>query len=289
MSVNRFRGRNAIVTGASRGIGAGIAKRLAAEGANLVVVARTIDQHDHLTGSLSETVAHCRQYGGAVRGIASDLSDEESRRNIVPEALETLDGRIDILVNNAAAAIYQPILEFPLRRRRIIFEVNVHAPADLMQAVLPGMRERNEGWIVNVSSAGAKYSPTSLRIADEVPLATLAQSEQGIYGASKAALNRMTKAFAEALTGEGIRVNTIAPRGAVLSEGAIALMGKEFLANSSAESMEAMVEGALILCDCEAPLTGGVHYSLDLLEERQVPVMSLDGATPCPGRFGPFS
>ena len=137
--MNRFAGKNAIVTGASRGIGAALAERLAAEGANVVVVARTVDQHDHLTGSLSETLQRCRRHGAKVDAVAADLADPASRAGIVPRALEIFDGRIDILVNNAAAAIYMRTSEYPYKRQRIMFEVNVHAPIELAQAVLPSM------------------------------------------------------------------------------------------------------------------------------------------------------
>src|SRR5438045_464902 len=116
MSTGRFRGRHAIVTGGSRGIGAALAQRLAAEGASVVIVARTLDRHDHLAGSLNETVARCREYGTTVEAIVADLADADSRATVVPRALEIFDGRVDILVNNAAAAVYQSILDYSLRR-----------------------------------------------------------------------------------------------------------------------------------------------------------------------------
>src|SRR3712207_8132213 len=81
------------------------------------------------------------------------------RPRLVPEAAAALGGPVDILVNNAAAAIYQPLADFPLRRRKVIFEANVHAPLDLAQAVIPSMRAAGEGWIVNVSSASAHHWP----------------------------------------------------------------------------------------------------------------------------------
>jgi NAD(P)-dependent dehydrogenase (short-subunit alcohol dehydrogenase family) len=239
----------------------------------VAVVARTVDAHDHLAGSLTETLARCRRHGARVLAIAADLADADSRAAIVPRALELFDGRIDVLVNNAAAAIYQATVELPLKRRRITFEVNVHAPADLAQAVLPGMAARGEGWIVNVSSASARYElgrPKELR--QPPPFI-------GVYGASKAALNRMTAAFAAELLGSGIRVNTVEPRAAVMSEGAEALVGGT-LSPDLIESMEAMVEGALVLCDCPADWTGGVHVSLDLLDTLGRTVMTLDGRRP---------
>src|SRR4051794_30422678 len=83
----RFRGGRAIVTGASRGIGPAIAERLAAEGANVVLTARTVDHHDHLAGSLRETLERCRAHGTTVEVVAADLADPADPARIVPEAV----------------------------------------------------------------------------------------------------------------------------------------------------------------------------------------------------------
>jgi citronellol/citronellal dehydrogenase len=186
-----------------------------------------------------------------------------------------LDGRIDILVNNAAAAIYASVLDYPPKRAHLMFEVNVHAPLELAQAVVPGMVERGEGWIVNVSSATA-------RPADGPPFRTSGVTTKiGVYGSTKAALNRITNAFAVELYGRGVRINTVEPRAAVLSEGADALVGGT-LRDDQIESMEAMVEAVLALCDCPPERTGGVYVSLDLLDELDRTVMSLDGRSAHP-------
>ncbi|MDE3202763.1 MAG: SDR family NAD(P)-dependent oxidoreductase [Acidobacteriota bacterium] len=282
--MERLKGRTAVVTGASRGIGAAVAERLAAEGAAVAVVARTVDHHAHLEGSLNLTVEKCRAYGSDVFALAADLSDEESRAAIVPAALERFDGRLDILVNNAAAAVYQPLMSYPLKRRRITFEVNVHAPADLIQAAVPAMIDRGEGWIVNLSSATARYGE-GVAISDQPLREGMPRpSDMGVYGASKAALNRLTVAFAQSLAGTGVRVNTVAPRSGVATEGTLALIG-DSLGPDRTESMEAMVEGTLALCDCGPERSGGIHYSLDLLEELGATVMTLDGSRPYPGGF----
>ncbi len=273
-------GRRALVTGASRGIGAGIARRLAAEGADVAVVARTAEAHPTLPGSLRETRERLERHGVRVVTLVADLADEGQRGRLVPEAADGLGGPIDILVNNAAAAIYQPLAGYPLRRRRLTFEINFQAPIDLMQAAVPAMVAAGEGWIVNLSSATA-------RLPEAGPLGAPlggAPSTMGIYGASKAALNRVTAAFAKELQGTGVRVNTVEPRAAVLSEGADALVGAT-LTEDQIESMEAMVEAAVALCRCEPARTGGVHVSLDLLAELGLPVRSLDagpleGGTP---------
>src|SRR5450432_818556 len=122
-------GRVALVTGASRGIGAAIARRFAAEGAAVAITARTLepDSSSPLEGSLQETLAILESFGGKATVVAADLSDAESRARIVPEVEKAL-GPIDVLVNNAAAAIYMPNAEIPLKRRRLTFEINVHAP-----------------------------------------------------------------------------------------------------------------------------------------------------------------
>src|SRR3954453_19680545 len=101
----RLTGRRAPVTGASRGIGAGIAVRLAAEGADVAIVARTFEKHEHLAGSLQETADRMGKHGGKVATIVADITDEIDRARVIPEAVAALGGPIEILVNNAAAAI----------------------------------------------------------------------------------------------------------------------------------------------------------------------------------------
>ena len=270
-------GMRALVTGASRGIGAAVALRLAAEGAHVAITARTANETADGTagshgapGSLQTTAARLLPFGGRVGVIAADLADPESRARIVPEAVEALGGPIDILVNNAAAGIYRPMTAYSLAHRHKMTEINVNAPIDLIQAVVPSMRDNGRGWIVNVSSGTARHSagppfPTS----GMTPIL-------GYYGATKAALNRVTNAFALELHSAGVRVNTIEPRAAVATEGAIA-KGLDSIRDDQFESLEAMVEAVVALCSCEPERTGGVHVSLDLLAELGLEVKELDG------------
>jgi citronellol/citronellal dehydrogenase len=267
----RFGGRRALVTGASRGIGAAVAERLAAEGAAVAITARTVEHHPHLAGSLSETAERLQRFGGGVVTVVADLADEDERVRIVPEAERGLGGPIDILVNNAAAAIYQPLIDYPLRRRRLTFEVNLHGPLDLAQAVLPGMVERGEGWIVNVSSASAE--PAAGPPFERGGIG----SRIGVYGASKAALNRLTNALAHELHGTGVRVNAVAPRAAVLTEGAVEVVGSS-LRQDQIESIEEMVESVVALCDCPPDHTGRAEVSLDLIARLGLEVRALDGS-----------
>jgi NAD(P)-dependent dehydrogenase (short-subunit alcohol dehydrogenase family) len=266
----RFAGRRALVTGASRGIGAAIAERLAAEGADVAITARTLEQHDHLAGSLTETARKLERYGRTIVPVVADLTDDWDRARIVPQAVEALGGPIDILVNNAAAAIYMPLRDFPIKRRRIIFEANVHAPLDLAQQVIPEMQAAGDGWIVNLSSGSAKHwAGPPFQLGHQGSTLT-------VYGASKAALNRVTNGLAAELYGTGIRVNSVEPRAAVLSEGAQELVGGTLRADQI-ESMEEMVEAVVALCDCPTDFTGRNTVSLDLIADWGLTVFGLDG------------
>ena len=268
--MKRLTGRRALITGASRGIGAALALRLAAEGADVALVARTEAHHDHLAGSLQETRDRVAEFGGKVVLVAADLANEEGRAQIVLNAVAGLGGPIDILINNAAAAIYNTPSTFTPKRRRMTYEVNVFAPHDLALAVLPTMIERGEGWIINVSSGSARPAAGPPYAQDGLG------SKIGMYGSSKAALNRLTQGLAQDVYGSGVRVNTIEPRAAVMSEGATALIGN-IVKTSQIESMEEMVEATLALCACPADFTGRLCVSLDLISELGLVVCELDG------------
>jgi NAD(P)-dependent dehydrogenase (short-subunit alcohol dehydrogenase family) len=276
---DRFAGMNALVAGASRGIGGAAAQRLAAEGANVALVARTPEQsYRKAPGTLAEKAEQLRDYGHTVVAIEADLADADDRARVVPAAIDGLGGAVDILVYNAAANGPHTLLDYTLERRHLLFELNFNGPIDLMQGVVPGMRERGRGWIVNISSATARLRqgpPFDVR-----GLSLLL----GLYGSSKAALNRVTNGFAVELYGTGIRVNTVEPRSAVMSEGA-ATRGMDGILEESIESMEAMVEAIVALCDCEEERTGQVFSSLALLDELERTVMTLDGTAPYPGGY----
>ena len=262
--------KRVLVTGASRGIGAGIAQRLAAEGAAVALVARTAEPGGKLAGSLQDTAARIGSAGGVVASIVADLTDPDDRARIVPEAAAALGGPIDVLVNNAAAAIYEPLATLSLKRRRLMFEVNVHAPLDLAQAALPGMVDLGEGWIVNISSGTARPTPGP-------PFELgVTGTTTAVYGASKSALDRVTNGLAAELYGTGVRVNAVAPRAAVMSEGADALVGGR-IPEDKIESLEHMVEAVVAMCCCGPEVTGRVAVSHDVLEESALPVRSLDG------------
>ncbi|HKJ25927.1 MAG TPA: SDR family NAD(P)-dependent oxidoreductase [Myxococcota bacterium] len=267
-------GKVAFVTGASRGIGAAIAERLAAAGAAVAVTARSVDSHpEHLPGTVRETAERIEARGGRALPIHCDVFDPESCAAAVAQCREAL-GPIDVLVNNAAAGPYRPFEQLSLRDFEVTFTANVRAPLVLAQLVAPDMRARGRGWIVNVSSASAElpqgppYGPWETK------------GGMHLYAASKAALNRLTVGLAAELQPDGIAVNALAPVAAVLTPGVEALGATRWIDPSMTEPIEAIAEATLALATCDASLTGRVAYSLPLLRELGREVRTLDGASP---------
>ena len=270
--MGRLEGRTTLVTGASRGIGRGIATRAAAEGARLAITARTLDHHPTLPGSLNDTAQRCRALGAEVVVLVGDIASDVDRERIVTETTEQL-GPIEVLVNNAAAAIYQPLFDYPLKRQRLMTEINVHAPLHLTQLVLPSMIDKGEGWVVNLSS-GSKNHPEGPPYDQGGVRGTF-----GFYAGTKAMLDRISTALAFEHHQHGVRVNTVEPRAAVMSEGAEKQVGGMLRADQI-ETMEEMVESVLFLCDCGPDHTGRNEVSLDVIEEHNLTVSRLDGTHP---------
>jgi NAD(P)-dependent dehydrogenase (short-subunit alcohol dehydrogenase family) len=265
----RFAGRRAVVTGGSRGIGEQVARRLAAAGANLVLVVLAM-VHDVVGTAVQEIQSQLQEFGGVVEVVVANLSKDDDRSRVIPRAEDMLGGHVEILVNNAAAAIQLPVTTMPVQQQRVHFEVNVLAPLALAQAAAPAMRDAGEGWIVNLTSGAARLSP-----GPPFPESAVG-STMDVYGGSKAALNRITNGLAAEMYGTGVRVNAVQPRAAVMSDGLREMFAGK-IAPSSLEPMEAMVDAVLALCDCPPEHTGRVDVSVDLLAELQTLTTPMEG------------
>ncbi len=258
-------GRVALVTGASRGIGAAIARRLAAEGAAVAVSARTTAEgQSRFAGTIAATVAEIEAAGGRALAVRADLARPGERAALV-EQVEAGLGPVDVLVNNAAVTWFTPVTDFSDKRFALMFEVQVTAPFDLARRVLPGMRERGRGAILNISSRAAIHPPV-----------TRAGRGGTVYGMCKAAIERFSTGLAAEVYADGIAVNALSPNRVVPTPGTL-FHHLTTEGAPDAEPPEVMAEAALALCRPSEPLlTGRIAYSQDLLAEL--------GATPGPPR-----
>lgn len=196
MNDKRLKGKVAIVTGASRGIGKAIALALADDGATVAVVARTVEEISPMGGSILKTAEEIRSRGGRAFPIQTNVGDEASVENMVQQALREL-GRIDILVNNAGTNIPRYFKDMALKQWDLIIKITLRSVIACSKAALPIMMAQRYGHIINMSSVAA--------VTLNDPMTGLA------YDVSKAGINRFTWGLAEELKEYNIAVNALMP------------------------------------------------------------------------------
>jgi citronellol/citronellal dehydrogenase len=261
--VGRLDGKVVVVTGASRGIGAEIARRFAVEGGRVVCAARTLREGEHpLAGSLETTVADIRDAGGEAHAVAVNIAEPAECEKLVGVARDVY-GPVDVLVNNAALTYFLPIKDYPVRKWLASWAVNVHAPFVLSQLVLADMIPRRTGAIVNISS-GAAIGP------GRGPYRDPAVGARGgtCYGAEKAALERFTQGLAAEVYPHGITVTSVAPSQVVPTPGTVYHRLVKGMDDPRGETPALMAQAALLLAT--EPLdrvTGRVTYSQQILKE----------------------
>ena len=261
--MGKLDGKTVLVTGASRGIGAEIARLFAAEGGRVVCAARTLHEGDHpLDGSLDTTVAAIRAAGGTAHAVAANIAEPAECERLVRAAREVY-GPVDVLVNNAALTYYVQIKDYPVNKWMRSWAVNFHAPFVLSQLALADMIRRRRGAIVNISS-GSAIGP------GRGPYADAAVGARGgtCYGAEKAALERMTQGLASEVYQYGISVTSVAPSQVVPTPGTVYHRLVKDMHDPRGEPPLLMARAALLLAT--EPLdkvTGRVTYSQALLRE----------------------
>lgn len=267
-----LKGKVAVVTGASRGIGRGIAERLGSAGATVVVSARSLAaSHDGLAGTLQETCAAIEAAGGKAIALACDVEDAASRANLIKEVIARC-GRIDILVNNAGRALHEPLESFTPEKTVSQVQQYLVAPYELARLAVPHMKKQGAGWIVNLGSSTA-HAPEGPPYDDYST-----HGGAALYAALKASIHRLSISLAAELLASNISVNVVAPVGAVMTPGVDALGVIQPGMEAYVEPVDHIAEAALALVSAEPEnLTGKIAFSWMYLDEIGRTTMSLDG------------
>ncbi len=242
-------GKVALVTGASRGVGAATAVALARAGCHVACAARsTRDQPQRTSGTIDETVSRIESAGRRGLAVPTNLAVDAEVEAMVATTLDHF-GRLDILVNNAAITFIGD-LDIPLHRFDLVMQVNMRAPMIALREAVPAMRAAGGGSVVNVSSVAALYPHPSLMA----------------YGMSKVALERLTIDAASQLAADGIAVNCFRIDLAVASEGFVAnTPGAD---HSDWEPSEVAAEGIVWMVG-QTPSYSGRRESMFALRHRE--------------------
>jgi 3-oxoacyl-[acyl-carrier protein] reductase len=252
-------GKACIVTGASRGIGLAVAERLCQAGAGTLLVARSAERLETAAASLQE-------HPGKAKALALDVTAPDAAERIHAAAHEAF-GRVDVLVNNAGSAQWRALDDVPDEDWYAAWELNVMAPLRMMRAVIPEMRERGFGRVVNVASTAGKR-----------PSAMMPE-----YSVAKAAELSLSRLHADLYAADGVLVNAVCP-GPVKSEMWMAPGGlldqsqadsgaatrAEALAEAGAKrpigrlaEVEEIADAIVFLCSERASYVAGAAWSVD--------------------------
>lgn len=200
----------AVVTGSSRGIGKGIAKVFAEQGARVAVVARSEEEGGRLPGNIHLTVQEIQEAGGQAIAIRCDVTDEEQVQALATAVMDAY-GRIDVLVNNAGVQVNVNLLDLQTRHWDLTMRVNLRGPFLCCKHLAPIMVQQSSGNIINITSgAGETVRPSGIS-----------------YSVTKAGLNMLTLGLAQELEEHNVAVNALNP-GGIKTEGAVLVRPPDF-------------------------------------------------------------
>jgi citronellol/citronellal dehydrogenase len=244
-------GKVAFVAGASRGIGATVARSLAAAGAAVSVAART-EQQGRLPGTIGSVAHDITVAGGRALAVPCDVTSEDSVNSAVETTVAEFGG-IDVLVANAGVLWLGPIESTPLKRWQLCLDVNLTGVFLVTKAVIPHVRARGGGSLVAVTTTGV----------------TMTDQGANAYWVSKAAAERLYLGLAADLKPDNIAVNCLSPSRVVLTEGWQAGGGGFEIPPEMIEPPEAMGTAAVLLAQQDATgITGTIQRSEELIAGR---------------------
>ena len=207
-----LKGKTVFVSGASRGIGLAIAKRVASDGANVVICSKTSDPHPTLPGTIHETAEAVEAAGGKALPIVMDVRDEHAVKTAVAKAVEVFGG-IDICINNAAAFWMQHSMKTSIKRHDLLFDINERGTFLVTSACYPHLKKAS--------------NPHILNLAPPLDLKPVWFKYTSPYSVSKYAVSLYSLGWASEFASDGIAVNTLWPRVGVETPAAIVHGGEE--------------------------------------------------------------
>jgi citronellol/citronellal dehydrogenase len=255
----KLAGKTALITGASRGIGRAIALRLAKDGANVVLAAKTSDPHPKLAGTIHSVAEEVRAVGGRALPVQCDVRFEESVQQTVDAAAKEFGG-IDIVVNNAGAIHIAPIDAVPVKKLDLMIGINPRAVFLVTSTALP--------WLKKSGAAGR--NPHVLNLSPPIRLEPKWMNGTSAYTMTKFGMTLLTMGFAEELRDDKIAVNALWPRTMIRTAAVDMLVGPE---DSEAHSRkpEIMADAAYeVLSTGDLALTGRALLDEEILFERGV-------------------
>ena len=246
-----LKGQTLFITGASRGIGLAIAKRAAADGANIVIAAKTAESNPKLPGTIYSAAAEIEAAGGKALPVQTDIRDEASVLAAIEQAVAKFGG-IDILVNNASAISLTPTPATPMKRFDLMFGVNVRGTYLCTQACLPHL----------IKSAQAGRNPHVLNMSPPLSMREHWFSPHVAYTMAKYGMSECTLGHAGEFKPHGIGVNSLWPRTAIATAALQMIPGADL---SKCRKPEILSDAAYLILTSDAKTATGNFYIDDVL------------------------
>lgn len=260
-----FTGKTVFITGGSRGIGKAIGLKLASQGANIVIAAKTTEPHPKLEGTIFSAAEELEKAGGKVLAVKCDIREESEVVNAVNLAVEKFGG-IDILINNASAINLSPVSMLPLKQYDLMQDINTRGTYLVSRHCIPHLRKSANPHIITLSP------PLSL---DKKWFSHFAP-----YTISKFGMSMLTMGMAEELRKDGIAVNSLWPRTTIATAAVMNILGGEELIKKSRKPEIVADAAALILVKNSREFTGNFCMDDEILADAGITDLSHYAVTP---------